>query len=149
MSRELSLGTARPAGGIMLAPQAAAVPVLMLSPDHVGSAVPVLAVLLLLDRAPPRWWVPTLAGIVLTWALVSDKVLMVTAVLPLLVICGGRGCYSVARRQPLRSRWLELSLIGVTVAAVGLSRGFSPSSPPTADSQSGRSGPGWCRGLRW
>jgi hypothetical protein len=112
------------AGGIMLAPQAAAVPVLLLSPDHVGSAVPVLALLLLLDRAPPRWWVPTLTGIVLTCALVADGVLIVTAVLPLLAICTGRVCYVVARRQPLRSRWLELSLIGATVAAVALSSGI-------------------------
>jgi hypothetical protein len=112
------------AGGIMLAPQVSAVRVLMLAPDHVGSAVPVLAVLLLLDRAPPRWWVPTLTGIVLTGALVADRVLIVTAVLPLLVICGGRVCYGVARRQPLRSRWLELSLVGAAVAAVGLSSGI-------------------------
>src|SRR5258708_20965689 len=74
------------AGGIMLAPQVAGVMVVMLAPDHLGSAAPVLAVLLLLDRAPLRWWVPTLTGIVLTCALVADKVLIVTAVLPLLVI---------------------------------------------------------------
>src|SRR5215470_3330093 len=110
------------AGGVMLAPQVAGVRVLLLSPDHVGSAVPVLAVLLLLDRAPPRWWVPALTGIVLTCGLVADSVLIVTAVLPLLAICGGRVCYGVVRRQPLRSRWLELSLAGAGVAAVALSR---------------------------
>ena len=112
------------AGGIMLAPQVAGAQVLLLSPDHVGSAVPVLAVLLLLDRAPPRWWVPTLTGVLLTCALVADTVLIVTAVLPLLAICGGRVCYAIARRQPLRSRWLELSLICAAVAAVGLSSGI-------------------------
>jgi hypothetical protein len=112
------------AGGIMLAPQVAAVRVLMLAPDHVGSAVPVLAMLLLLDRAPSRWWVPTLTGIVLTGALVADKVLIVTAVLPLLAICAGRVGYGVARRRALRSRWLELSLICAAVVAVGLSTGI-------------------------
>ena len=112
------------AGGIMLAPAAAAVKVLLLSPDHVGSAVPLLAVLLLLDRAPPRWWVPALTGVVLTCALVADNVLVVTAVLPLLAICAGRVCYGVARRQPLRSRWLELALICAAVAAVLLSSGI-------------------------
>src|SRR5579859_4289 len=112
------------AGGIILAPQAAGAPVLLLSPDHVGSAVPVLAVLLLLDRAPPRWWVPALTGIVLACALMADNVLIVTTVLPLLAICAGRVCYGVAHRQPLPSRWLELSLIGAAVAAVGLSSGI-------------------------
>jgi hypothetical protein len=112
------------AGGIMLAPQVAGVTVLMLNPDHMGSAVPVLAVLLLLDRAPPCWWVPALTGMALTCALVADKVLLVTAVLPLLAVCAGRVCYGAARRQPLRSRWLELSLICATVVAVGLSSGI-------------------------
>jgi hypothetical protein len=109
------------AGGIMVAPQVAGVQVLMLSPDHFGSAVPMLAVLLLLDLAPPRWWVPALTGIVLTGALVADRILLVTAVLPLLVVCGVRAGYGVAHRQPLRSRWLELSLIGAGAAAVALS----------------------------
>jgi hypothetical protein len=75
--------------------------------------VPVLAVLVLLDRAPARWWLPVLTGIVLAWALVADTVLLVTAVLPVLAVCAGRVCYGLARRQPLRSRWLELSLIGL------------------------------------
>ncbi|HEV2374099.1 MAG TPA: hypothetical protein VGS19_18330 [Streptosporangiaceae bacterium] len=110
------------AGGIMLAPQTAAVQVLMLAPDHVGSAVPVLAVLLLLDRAPPRWWVPALTGLVLTAALVADNVLIVTGVLPLVAICAGRVCYSLARRKPLQSRWLELSLLGAAVSSAVLSR---------------------------
>jgi len=110
------------AGGIMLAPQVAGVQVLMLSPDHFGSTVPVLAVLLLLDLAPARWWVPVLTGIILTGALVADQILVVTAVLPLLVVCGVRAGACVARRQPLRSRWLELWLAGAAAAAVGLSR---------------------------
>jgi len=110
------------AGGIMLAPQVAGVQVLMLSPDHFGSTVPVLAVLLLLDLAPARWWVPVLTGIILTGALVADQILVVTAVLPLLVVCGVRAWACVARRQPLRSRWLELWLAGAAAAAVGLSR---------------------------
>jgi hypothetical protein len=111
------------AGGILLAPQLSGVRVLLLSPDHVGSAVPLLAVLLLLDRAPPRWWVPVLSGLMLTCALVADRVVLVTAVLPLLVISAGRVCYGVARHQ-LRSRWLELSLIGACIAAVGLASGI-------------------------
>jgi len=110
------------AGGIMLAPQLAGARVLMLAPDHLGSAVPVLAVLLLLDRAPPRWWVPVLTGAVLAWSLVADDILIVTAVLPLLVICTGRVARTLAGRRPLRSCWLELSLIGAALAAAGLSR---------------------------
>jgi hypothetical protein len=112
------------AGRIMLAPQVADVRVLMLSPDHVGSAVPVLAVLVLLDRAPARWWLPVLTGIVLAWALVADTVLLVTAVLPMLAVCAGRVCHGLTGRQPLRSRWLELSLTGAAIAAAGVASGI-------------------------
>jgi hypothetical protein len=112
------------AGGIMLAPLGGGVSVLLLAPDHVGSAVPVLAVLLVLDRAPQRWWVPALTGVVLTGALVADKVVLVTLVLPLLVICAGRVCYGLARRRPLRSLWLEISLVCTAGAAVVLSDGI-------------------------
>ncbi len=48
------------AAGIMIAPLQSSAHVLLLEPDHVGSAVPVLLVLLLLDRAGRRWFVPPL-----------------------------------------------------------------------------------------
>src|SRR6185437_4005022 len=44
--------------GIMLAPSLAAAENLLFVVDHTGSAVPVLAVLVLLERAGRRWWVP-------------------------------------------------------------------------------------------
>src|SRR5579872_4251124 len=44
---------------ILLAPEPGqGVYVVLSDPDHVGTGVPVLAVLLLLDFAPRRWWVP-------------------------------------------------------------------------------------------
>ena len=52
--------------GIMLAPQLnSGVNVLISSPDHIGTSVPVLAVWLLLDRARPRWYIPAIAAVVL------------------------------------------------------------------------------------
>ncbi len=41
------------AGGIMLAPQLSATSVLLLSPDHTGTAVPLLVIWLFIDRASP------------------------------------------------------------------------------------------------
>ena len=40
------------AAGLMLAPQLSATSILLLSPDHIGTAVPLLAIWLLIDRAP-------------------------------------------------------------------------------------------------
>ena len=49
------------AAGIMMAPQLSATSIVLLSPDHTGTAVPVLVAWLLIDRYPqtrPRWLIP-------------------------------------------------------------------------------------------
>ena len=47
----------------MLAPQLSATSIVLLSPDHTGTAVPLLVIWLLIDRAPKRWYVPVLVGL--------------------------------------------------------------------------------------
>jgi hypothetical protein len=111
------------AAGIMLAPQlGTGAGILLLSPDHVGSAVPVLLVWLLLDRAKQRWYVPILVGALLTWALVADKIILITGVLPLIVICAIRAYHGIVQqRQPVKARWYELSLASAAIVAGGIS----------------------------
>ena len=41
-------------------------------PDHVGTGVPLLLLLLLLELAPPRWYVPVGASVLLAWSIVGD-----------------------------------------------------------------------------
>ena len=54
------------AAGIMLAPQLdSGTNVLISSPDHIGTSVPLLAVWLILDRARPRWYVPVITSLLL------------------------------------------------------------------------------------
>jgi hypothetical protein len=100
------------AGGIMLAPQLGTGTTLLLSsPDHLGSAVPVLVTWLLLDRAQRRWYVPAAAGVLLTWALVADSAGLVTAVVPVVVVCTVQVCRGVVTGGlSLRSRWYEVTL---------------------------------------
>ena len=87
------------AAGIMLAPQLGyGAFVLLLSPDHVGTQVPLLLGWLLLDRAPRRWWVPFLLCLVLAWVQFADRVVLVTAVLPLVIVCTRARCAGLARR---------------------------------------------------
>jgi len=101
------------AAGIMLAPQlGTAAGILLLSPDHVGSAVPVLVAWLLLDRAPQRWYVPVLACLLLTWGLVGDEIILYTGFLPLAIVCAIRLYRAiVVRGEPAAEHWYELSLI--------------------------------------
>ncbi|HEY0935818.1 MAG TPA: hypothetical protein VGD91_19000, partial [Trebonia sp.] len=77
--------------GIMLAPQLGpGTQTLLLSPDHVGTGVPVLLVFLLIDRAPARGYVPVLVWGALAWTALADALTLFTAVAPLALVCGGR-----------------------------------------------------------
>ena len=105
------------AAGIMLAPQFGNATHLLLSqPDHLGTQLPLLLVFLLLDRAPRRWWVPVTAGAGLTWVIVADRVALLDAVVPLVVVCGARVLLGVVRhRRSLVSQWYEVSLVAATI----------------------------------
>ena len=76
------------AAGVILAPQPTGpTQVLLGSPDHIGTAVPVLLLMLLLDWARPRWYVPVCAAAIVAWAIVGDPLMEVVGALPLFVAC--------------------------------------------------------------
>jgi hypothetical protein len=121
------------AAGIMLAPQLGnASYTLLLSPDHVGTGVPLLLLWLVIDRAPPRWYVPVTAGLLLTWVQVADSITLIIGVIPLVIACAARGLHERARKDredpnektvpPLprdrAPRWYYLSLAGAALASV-------------------------------
>jgi hypothetical protein len=106
--------------GIMLAPSLSAAGHLLDVPDHTGSAVPVLAVLALLDWAGRRWYVPLLVGLALAWAVVGDPLVLLIGVVPVLVVCLARAGNRLVRlRHPLPDVRFELSLAVAAVAAAG------------------------------
>jgi hypothetical protein len=105
-------GRALIAAGIMLAPQlSSGVNVLISSPDHIGTSVPVMAVWLLLDRARPRWYIPVIAAVVLGWAQVADTLVLYVGVLPLALVCAVRVYRAVVvQRRPVASHWYDVAL---------------------------------------
>ena len=107
------------AAGIMLAPQlGTGVNVLMSSPDHIGTTVPVMVVWLILDRAPPRWYVPVIAGALLAWAMVADSAVLYIGALPLAVVCAIRVYHAVAvDAESLAEQWYDLALIAAALVA--------------------------------
>ncbi len=75
------------AAGIMLAPQLGnGVHVLLSQPDHVGTQVPVLAIFLLIDRAPRRWYTAAAIWVLLTATVVADKIAIVDTAAPLALV---------------------------------------------------------------
>jgi hypothetical protein len=108
--------------GIMLAPSLVyGTRVLMQGPDHMGTMIPVLLMLLVLDRAPERWWVPVVVGVMLTWAQVSDPLATYAAAAAVGVACAVRACSEVARRQrPPKDRWYDVGLVVAALVSIGL-----------------------------
>jgi len=110
------------AAGVMLAPQAGnGVYVLMGSPDHIGSTVPVLVTFLLLDRVPHRWHAVVVTGVFLWLALVADGIVLFTGILPVIGVGLTRG-YQARLQHDRRWRSLrfEAALTGAAVASAWL-----------------------------
>ena len=106
-------------GGILLAPSLVlGTRVLMQGPDHLGTAVPILVMLLVLDRAPERWWVPVVVGVLLTLAQVSDLLATFAGAAAVAVACGVR----VVRGRPQKSGGYDLCLGLAAVVSIGLAR---------------------------
>ena len=105
--------------GIMIAPQLApGVAIVMSSPDHFGTSVPVLVVWLILDRARPRWYVPILAAVLLAWAVVADQLVLLIGVLPLAIVSATRLYQAVViERHPLKRQRYDLALLAAAVTA--------------------------------
>src|SRR5260370_25515476 len=100
------------AAGIMLAPQlASGVNILLSSPDHIGTSVPVMAVWLILDHARPPWHIPVIVGAFLGWAVVADALVILIGVLPLAGVSAIRVFQAAAvARKPLAAQWCDLAL---------------------------------------
>jgi hypothetical protein len=111
------------ASGIMIAPQVGpGAFLLLLSPDHIGTGVPLLLIYLILDRAPRRWWLPPLTGVLLVWVLIADRIALTICVVPIVVVCAVRAYRGIVQRgEPARDQWFEFSLGASALVAVGVS----------------------------
>ncbi|HEX6450522.1 MAG TPA: hypothetical protein VF060_13795 [Trebonia sp.] len=113
--------------GIMLAPQlGSGANVLLSSPDHIGTSVPVMLTWLILERSRPRWWVPAVTFVLLAWSMVADELVLLVGVLPLIAVCAVRAGRALlaARRSAApgaggiwREPRYEAALAGAAVAA--------------------------------
>ena len=117
------------AAGIMLAPQLGlGVFAMDLSVGHLGTAVPLLLIWLLLDRADrsaPRRWVPVLVAVLLAWVQVADPIVYLVGIGPLGIVSALRVIQGWKKAQGSRWRrltaqWYDLSLGAASVAAAGL-----------------------------
>ena len=118
------------AGAIMLAPSVlGGTEVFLQEPDHAGTAVPILALFLLLDRASPedtgargyaRWWVPPVACVVLAAVQIGDQLGLVAATAPIAGVAAARLAMLALRRRPLREYWYDAALLAAAAASYEL-----------------------------
>ncbi|WP_433083184.1 hypothetical protein ACQP1P_03945 [Dactylosporangium sp. CA-052675] len=90
---------------------------LLSSPNHTGSAVPLILAWLVLDRLRHRVWTPVLIALLLGWGAMGDPLITFVGAVPLAVVCA----YRAIRRD---DRLYELSLVAAAVVSVIISRGF-------------------------
>ena len=103
------------AAGIVLAPQLSATSTLLQAPDHTGTAVALLVVWLVIDRARPRWLVPVAVCVMLAWIMAADSIVLLTGIVPIAVAAGARAARALAKRA--EPDWHELSLAAAAILA--------------------------------
>jgi hypothetical protein len=104
------------AGALVASPQVSGALILLLGPDHTGTVVPVLATWLVIDRARPRWYVPVVVGVMLTWIMAADSVVLFTGIGPVIIAAALRALRPGERAR----RWYELSLAAAAAIAAGV-----------------------------
>ena len=106
---------------IMLAPGiTGGTEVFLENPDHAGTAVPILILLLLLDRARERWYVPAAVCLLLAWVQVADQLTLIAATAPVAAVAGVRLLVLAARRRPRGELRYDGLLLAAAVGSVVL-----------------------------
>jgi hypothetical protein len=101
----------------MLAPQlGSGTNVLLSSPDHIGTSVPLLLTWLVLDRGGRRWYVPVITSALLASTEVADSVAAIAGIIPLALVCVARAGRAALARSGRAARY-ELALAGGALAA--------------------------------
>ena len=110
---------------IMLAPAPGASPTLLITPDHLGSAVPVLLAWLAAERLPAdraRWARPAVVALLLTWGQVADGLILLTGAIPMVIACGARAVVTSRHRGRPASPWPDVALAVAGIFSVALTR---------------------------
>ncbi len=117
-------------GGIMVAPALGyGTYAVLSSPDHTGTGVPVMLLLLLLDRLDPtrlRRYLPLVVLALLAWVQVADTAATLAATIPIALV----GALRFARDRSRHDLWLcaaavvSVPVAAVTLAALHVSGGF-------------------------
>jgi hypothetical protein len=106
-------------GGIMVAPEIGGpTNTLLGSPDHTGTGVPIMLMFLLLDRIRPRWYLPPVIFVLLTWMQVADTLATVAAAGPVVLVGLIRAGLWLLPSRRTAPAWYDLGLAVAAGASV-------------------------------
>lgn len=108
--------------GIALAPLAVDQRTLLTNPDHTGSAVPILLLLLLIRNPSLRFLKLAITVAVLSIALISDQLTFVIGIAPLLAVCLLRCKFLILNQEYRRERLLMGAACASAVIGLGAPR---------------------------
>ena len=112
------------AASVMLAPSiAGGTAVLLENPDHFGTAVPILLILLVIDRAKERWYVPVAVCVLLAWAQIADETALIAVAVPVGAVAVVRLTALAARLRAPREFWYDAALGAAASASILLAAG--------------------------
>ena len=107
------------AAGIVLAPQLSATSTLLQAADHTGTAVALLVVWLVIDRARPHWLVPVAVCVMLAWIMAADSIVLLTGIVPIAVAAGARAVRALAKHAEPSRHELSLAAAAILAAVLG------------------------------
>ena len=117
------------AAGIMLDPQGGfGFAVLLSSPDHIGTSVPIMLAWLILDRVRTGWPTVAAVSVLLAWAAVGDALVTYVAIVPLVLVVAVRLGYALVTDRPVpwrrtvATRRYEIALAAFGVVAAVAAR---------------------------
>jgi hypothetical protein len=87
--------------------------------DHLTTAIPLMILLLILDRARPTWKLGVATFAILTWALTSDHLALFVGAVPVALVAGARAYFTAERRT------VHLAIMAGALASVPASSLFN------------------------
>ncbi|MFB9182308.1 hypothetical protein ACFFX1_29575 [Dactylosporangium sucinum] len=93
---------------------------LLSSPNHTGTAVPLLLAWWAVDRLTDKRWMPAIVAVVLGWGAIGDNLITFVGAVPLMVVCALRALRSRGAERVRDLTLVAAGLVSILLSHAGL-----------------------------